>query len=61
MAVKRPSSAKRIETKRPAGNHDGETRAPGQARGARSPEEEEGGGEDLDQVVSILGEMDIEV
>jgi RNA polymerase primary sigma factor len=61
MAVKRPSSAKRIETKRPAGTHDGDHRAPAQARGPRAPEEEEGGGEDIDQVVSILGEMDIEV
>src|SRR5262245_41932992 len=63
MAVKRPS-AKRIEHKRPAGEEEDGRPIPAGARGARTPEEEEAGagsGEDLDQVVSILGEMDIEV
>jgi RNA polymerase primary sigma factor len=61
MAVKRPSPAKRVDQKRTATNRDGSRSAPAAARGARTPEEEEAGGEDLDQVVSILGEMDIEV
>ena len=60
MAVKRPT-AKRVDHKRPATDDDDARPAPAAARGARTPEEEEAGGEDLDQVVSILGEMDIEV
>jgi RNA polymerase primary sigma factor len=59
MAVKRPT-AKRVDHKRPATDDDARP-APAAARGARRPEEEEASGEDLDQVVSILGEMDIEV
>jgi len=61
MAVKRPS-AKRIDHKRPVEDEDARP-APASARGARGADEEEAaaGGEDLDQVVSILGEIDIEV
>jgi len=60
MAVKR-QSAKRVDHKRPVGEEDDGRPVPAAARGARGPEEEDAGGEDLDQVVSILGEMDIEV
>ncbi|HWP66875.1 MAG TPA: RNA polymerase sigma factor RpoD [Candidatus Limnocylindria bacterium] len=60
MAVKRPS-AKHLDPKRPIGDDDGRP-VPAAARAARTPDDEEpAGGEDLDQVVSILGDMDIEV
>jgi RNA polymerase primary sigma factor len=59
MAVKRPP-AKRVDSKRPASDED-EIRPAVAARGAGRPPEEEEGGEELDQVVSLLGDMDIEV
>jgi RNA polymerase primary sigma factor len=59
MAVKRPT-AKRLDHKRPVGDEDARPTSAA-ARGPRAPEEEEAGGEDLEQVVSILGEIDIEV